>query len=85
MDVADLHTDGDGYVSKAEFVSARPSDVSEDQAGTLFDSEGAGSLSVDALAETMSAQPSEHPDDMIEAAQLHRQFESVPGRLRHQG
>ncbi|WP_434713954.1 EF-hand domain-containing protein (plasmid) [Rhizobium sp. YTUHZ045] len=65
MDVADLDTDGDGYVSKAEFVAARPSDVSEDQAGTLFDSfdsEGAGSLSVDALAEAMSAQRSERPD-----------------------
>ncbi|MBX5273185.1 EF-hand domain-containing protein [Rhizobium sp. NLR17b] len=63
MDVADL--DIDGYVSKAEFVAARPSDVSEDQAGTLFDSfdsEGAGSLSVDALAEAMSAQRSERPD-----------------------
>ncbi|OWV72691.1 calcium-binding protein [Rhizobium sp. R339] len=62
MDVAELDTDGDGYVSKAEFVAARPSDVSEDQAGTLFDSfdsEGTGSLSVDALAEAMSAQRSE--------------------------
>ncbi|AHG48233.1 hypothetical protein RLEG12_04800 (plasmid) [Rhizobium leguminosarum bv. trifolii CB782] len=51
-DVAQLDTDGDGYVSKAEFVAARPSDVTEDQAGTLFDSfdsEGSGSLSVDAL------------------------------------
>ncbi|WHO75631.1 EF-hand domain-containing protein [Rhizobium sp. BT03] len=61
-DIAQLDTDGDGYVSKAEFVAARPSDVSEDQAGTLFDSfdsEGAGSLSVDALSEAMSAQQSE--------------------------
>ncbi len=32
MDVAQLDSDGDGYVSKAEFVAARPSDVSEDQA-----------------------------------------------------
>ncbi|ARO33897.1 calcium-binding EF-hand domain-containing protein (plasmid) [Rhizobium sp. NXC14] len=65
MDVGDLDTDGDGYVSKAEFVAARPSDVSEDQVGTLFDSfdsEGAGSLSVDALAEAMSAQRSERPN-----------------------
>ncbi|MBB2689488.1 UNVERIFIED_ORG: Ca2+-binding EF-hand superfamily protein [Rhizobium esperanzae] len=62
MDVSQLDTDGDGYVSKAEFVAARPSDVTEDQAGTLFDSfdsEGTGSLSVDALAEAMSAQQSE--------------------------
>jgi len=37
MDVADLDTDGDGYVSKAEFVAARPSDVTEDHARTMFD------------------------------------------------
>ncbi|QIO54288.1 EF-hand domain-containing protein (plasmid) [Rhizobium leguminosarum bv. trifolii] len=65
MDVAQLDSDGDGYVSKAEFVAARPSDVTEDQAGTLFDSfdsEGAGSLSVDALTEAMSAQQSERAE-----------------------
>jgi Ca2+-binding EF-hand superfamily protein len=65
MDVAQLDSDGDGYVSKAEFVAARPSDVSEDEAGTLFnsfDSEGSGSLSVDALTEAMSAQRSERPE-----------------------
>nr|WP_246705476.1 EF-hand domain-containing protein [Rhizobium sp. WYCCWR 11152] len=62
MDVAQLDSDGDGYVSKAEFVAARPSDVTEDQANTLFDSfdsESTGSLSVDALAEAMSAQQSQ--------------------------
>ncbi|WSH68857.1 EF-hand domain-containing protein (plasmid) [Rhizobium ruizarguesonis] len=65
MDVAQLDSDGDGYVSKAEFVAARPSDVSEDEAGTLFnsfDSEGSGSLSVDALTEAMSAQQSERAE-----------------------
>jgi hypothetical protein len=65
MDVAQLDSDGDGYVSKAEFVAARPSDVSEDQAGTLFDSfdsEGSGSLSVDALTDAMSAQQSERAE-----------------------
>ncbi|MGR9402881.1 EF-hand domain-containing protein (plasmid) [Rhizobium leguminosarum] len=65
MEVAQLDSDGDGYVSKAEFVAARPSDVSEDQAGTLFDSfdsEGSGSLSVDALTEAMSAQQSERAE-----------------------
>jgi len=65
MDVAQLDTDGDGYVSKAEFVAARPSDVTEDQAGTLFDSfdsEDSGSLSVDALTEAMSAQSSQRPE-----------------------
>ncbi|NEH99831.1 EF-hand domain-containing protein (plasmid) [Rhizobium johnstonii] len=69
MDVAQLDSDGDGYVSKAEFVAARPSDVTEDQANTLFDSfdsESTGSLSVDALAEAMSAQQSQRPggDDL---------------------
>ncbi|MGO8095505.1 EF-hand domain-containing protein [Rhizobium leguminosarum] len=64
MDVAQLDSDGDGYVSKAEFAAARPSDVTEDQANTLFDSfdsESTGSLSVDALAEAMSAQQSQRP------------------------
>ena len=63
--LSDLDTDGDGLVSKAEFVAGRPSDVSEDQAGTLFDSfdsESAGSLSVDALTEAMSAQSSQRPE-----------------------
>ncbi|UIK22072.1 EF-hand domain-containing protein [Rhizobium leguminosarum] len=69
MDVAQLDSDGDGYVSKAEFVAARPSDVTEDQANTLFgsfDSESTGSLSVDVLAEAMSAQQSQRPggDDL---------------------
>jgi Ca2+-binding EF-hand superfamily protein len=65
MDVAQLDSDGDGYVSKAEFVAARPSDVTEDQAGTLFDSfdsEGSGSLSVDTRTEAMSAQQSKRPE-----------------------
>ncbi|MCW1412778.1 EF-hand domain-containing protein [Rhizobium sp. 1AS11] len=69
MDVAQLDSDGDGYVTKAEFVAARPSDVTEDQATTLFDSfdsESTGSLSVDVLAEAMSAQQSQRPggDDL---------------------
>lgn len=69
MDVAQLDSDGDGYVTKAEFVAARPSDVTEDQANTLFgsfDSESTGSLSVDVLAEAMSAQQSQRPggDDL---------------------
>ncbi len=63
--LADLDTDGDGLISKAEFVAGRPSDVTEDQAGTLFDSfdsESAGSLSVDSLTEAMSAQQSDRAD-----------------------
>lgn len=36
--VSAMDTDGDGNVSLDEFVSARPSDVSEDQATNLFNS-----------------------------------------------
>ena len=64
MDISELDADGDGYVSKTEFVAGRPSDVSEDQAATLFDSfdsESTGSLSVDALTQAMSAQQSGGP------------------------
>ncbi|WP_431324388.1 EF-hand domain-containing protein [Rhizobium sp. YTU87027] len=56
--VTSMDTDGDGQVSMAEFVAARPSDVSEDQATSLFnsfDTEGSGSLTVDQLQEAMSA------------------------------
>lgn len=52
-----MDTDGDGNVSLDEFVSARPSDVSEDQATNLFnsfDSEGAGSLTTEQLSEAMA-------------------------------
>nr|WP_245307363.1 EF-hand domain-containing protein [Rhizobium altiplani] len=55
--VASMDTDGDGQVSIAEFVAARPSDVSEDQATNLFnsfDTEASGSLTVDQLQEAMS-------------------------------
>lgn len=43
-----LDTNSDNSVSKAEFVTGRPDDVSEDQAGSLFDSldsSGTGTLS----------------------------------------
>lgn len=57
-----MDTDGDGKVSLAEFVGARPSDVSEEQATNLFnsfDTESSGSLTVDQLNEAMAgnAQP----------------------------
>ncbi|WP_245449754.1 hypothetical protein [Rhizobium leguminosarum] len=56
-----MDTDGDGYLSKAELVAGRPSDVSEDQAGTS-DCERADSLPADRLAEAMSAQSSKRSD-----------------------
>ncbi len=61
LDVASMDSDSDGLVSRSEFVDARPSDVTEDQAGVLFDSfdsESTGSLSVDALSEAMASRPS---------------------------
>lgn len=51
--VQGMDADGDGDISRAEFVSARPDGVSENQAGSLFDqidTEGAGTLSTSALA-----------------------------------
>jgi len=55
--VTSMDADGDGQVSMAEFVAARPSDVSEEQATNLFnifDTEGSGSLTTDQLQEAMS-------------------------------
>jgi Ca2+-binding EF-hand superfamily protein len=87
--LSDLDTDGDGQVSKAEFVAGRPSDVSEDQAGTLFDSfdsESSGSLSVDTLTEAMSAQRSERPEGPPPSADDDDdQFASLPSDLDTDG
>ncbi len=55
--VSSMDTDGDGYVSQAEFLAARPSDVTEEMAESLwsqFDTEGTGSLSVEALTTAMA-------------------------------
>lgn len=56
--VSAMDTNGDGSVSEAEFVAARPSDVSEDQASSLFesfDSDNTGSLTDDQLSQAMQA------------------------------
>ncbi len=55
--VSSLDTDGDGYVSQAEFLAARPDDVTEEMAENLwsqFDTEGTGSLSVETLTTAMA-------------------------------
>lgn len=54
-----IDTDGDGSVSKEEFVSNRPEDVSEEQANNLWsrlDGEGAGSLTESRFVTAMSQQ-----------------------------
>lgn len=50
---AKMDADGDGSVTKAEFIAARPSDVSEDDATSFYDSidtEGTGSITSDQFA-----------------------------------
>jgi len=56
----DLDTDSDGTVTRDEFVSGRPDDVSEDQAGAFYDkiasaagADSSSGLSQDQLAEGM--------------------------------
>ncbi|CUW40725.1 conserved protein of unknown function(containing EF-hand-like domain,202-221) [Magnetospirillum sp. XM-1] len=56
----DLDSDGDGTVTKSEFVAGRPGEVSEDQAGSFYDkitsvagADSASGLSQDQLAEGM--------------------------------
>lgn len=53
-----MDADGDGSVTEAEFVSARPSDMSEEQATSLYnsiDTEGTGSITETQLADSMGA------------------------------
>jgi Ca2+-binding EF-hand superfamily protein len=55
--LANLDADEDGMISRDEFVSGRPDDVSEDMAGSLFDSmdsEDSGSMSIDDLSSAMA-------------------------------
>lgn len=63
--VAELDTDGDGQVSRDELIAGRPQNVSEDEAGALFDqidTEKAGTLSTDALASGLKEARHHHPD-----------------------
>ncbi|GAJ92432.1 hypothetical protein RRH01S_03_05070 [Rhizobium rhizogenes NBRC 13257] len=63
---SEMDTDGDGSVSEAEFVAARPSDVSEDQATSLFDSldtSSSGSLTQSQFETAMKAQQPPQPSD----------------------
>ena len=53
---AEMDSDGDGSVTAAEFIAARPDDVSEDDAQALYDtidSEGTGSITEEQFAASM--------------------------------
>lgn len=63
--VAELDTDGDGQVSRDELIAGRPQNVSEDEAGALFDqidTEKAGTLSTEALTSGLKEARHHHPD-----------------------
>lgn len=56
--VTAMDTDSDGTITQEEFVAARPDDVSEDMANSLwsqFDTESAGSLSTDEMQTAMAS------------------------------
>lgn len=58
---AEMDADGDGSVTKAEFIAARPDEVSEEDATAFYDgidSEGTGSIS---LAQFEEARPAHGP------------------------
>lgn len=62
-----LDTDGDGSVSKEEFVAGRPDGVSEEDATSFFDeldSEGTGSLTKDQFVEAMQDAAPPPPPNM---------------------
>jgi Ca2+-binding EF-hand superfamily protein len=70
----DLDSDGDGTVTRAEFVAGRPKDVSEDQAGSFYDriasaagTESSSGLNQDQLADGMK-KAGPPPDDATQSA-----------------
>ncbi|NKJ04675.1 EF-hand domain-containing protein [Rhizobium sp. SG741] len=79
-----MDTDGDGNISEAEFVAARLSDVSEDQATQLFksfDTKNTGSLTESQLASAMQSgqQPPPPPPQGSQSSddQLSSMFSSM--------
>lgn len=64
---AEMDADGDGSLTKAEFTSARPDGVSEEQAAARYasiDTEGTGSITEEQFAESMSVPPGSPPGGM---------------------
>lgn len=66
---ANMDTDGDGSVTQAEFVAARPENVSEEQATDFFsrlDTEGTGALTEEQFSSAMEAnRPAGPPPGMM--------------------
>lgn len=68
---ASMDVDEDGKVTEAEFVAARPEEVSEEDAAALFasfDEEGTGSLTEAQLTEAQEAMGPPPPPPMIEVS-----------------
>lgn len=68
---ASMDADEDGKVTEAEFVAARPEEVSEEDAAALFasfDEEGTGSLTEAQLAEAQEAMGPPPPPPMMEVS-----------------
>lgn len=64
---AKIDADGDGKVTKDEFVASRPKDISEDQAAELYakiDSEGTGALTEDQLKAGLDANRPPPPPEL---------------------
>ncbi|WP_246662699.1 EF-hand domain-containing protein [Rhizobium sp. P44RR-XXIV] len=75
-----MDTNGDGSISEAEFVAARPSNVSEDQAQKLFESfdkDGTGSLTDSQLASAMQSGHHVHHGGQSNDDQLSSLFSSM--------
>ena len=91
--ISAMDTNGDGSISQAEFVAARPADVSESQAEQLFqsfDKANTGSLTVAQLGSAMHADHAGHQqasggqltDDELSSAFSSRSSLKYPGTRR---
>jgi Ca2+-binding EF-hand superfamily protein len=68
---ASMDSDSDGTVTETEFLSARPADVSEEQAKTLYssiDTSGTGSITEDQFAASLTSQEEQRQADASDAA-----------------
>ncbi len=75
-----MDTNGDGNISEAEFVAARPADVSADQASKLFESfdkDKTGSLTEDQLTKAMKSGHHMHHGGKMGDEELSKAFSSM--------